>query len=230
MNNNKLWKILKETGVKEHLTCLQRNLYASQEATVRIRHGTMDWFKTGKGVHQGCILSPCLFNLYADYILKNARLVEAQAGIKTAGRNINIFISKYLRYADDTTLMEESEEELKSLLMKVKEESEKAGLKINIQTTKIMASGPTTSWQTDGKTMEAVTDFAFLISNITNDINCSHEVRRHLFLGRKLMTNLDSILKSRDIILLKNVRIDKATAFLVVMYGCESWIIKKGEH
>jgi len=135
-------EILKEIGVKEHLTGLQRNLYASQEATVRMRRGTTDWLKIGKGVHQGYILSPCLFNLYADYILKNAGLDEAQAGIKTARRNINIFVSKYLRYVDDTTLMEESKEELKSLLMKVKEESEKAGLKISIQTTKIMASGP----------------------------------------------------------------------------------------
>ena len=135
-------EILKEIGVKEHLTGLQRSLYASQEATVRMRRGTMDWLKIGKGVHQGYILSPCLFNLYADYILKNGGLDEAQAGIKTARRNINIFVSKYLRYVDDTTLMEESKEELKSLLMKVKEESEKAGLKISIQTTKIMASGP----------------------------------------------------------------------------------------
>ena len=133
------WKILKETGIPDHLTCLLRNLYASQEATARTGHGTTDWFQIGKGVHQGCILSPCLFTLHAKYIMQNARLDEAQAGIKTARRNIN-----NLRYAYDTTLMAESEEELKSLLMKVKEETEKAGLTLNIQKPKIMASGPIT--------------------------------------------------------------------------------------
>src|SRR5574340_268749 len=139
-NNN--WEILKEMGIPDHLTCLLRNLYAGQEATVRTRHGTTDWFQIRKGIRQGCILSPCLFNLYAEYIMRNARLEEAQAGIKIAGRNSNNF-----RYADDTTLMAESEEELKSLLMKVKVESEKVGLKLNIQKTKIMASGPITSWE-----------------------------------------------------------------------------------
>ena len=141
-------------GIPDHFTCLLRNLYAGQEATVRTWHGTMDWFKIGKGVCQGCILAPCLFNLYAEYIMQNARLDEAQAGIKIAKRNIN-----NLRYADDTTLMAESEEELKKLLMKVKEESEKVGLKLSIQKTKIMASGPITSWQIDGETMETVRDF-----------------------------------------------------------------------
>ena len=143
-----MWKILQEMGIPDHLTCLLRNLCASQEATVRTGHGTTDWFQIRKGVHQGCILSPCLFNLYAEYIIQNARLDEAQAGIKIAGRNIN-----NLRYADDTTLMAESEEELKCLLMKVKEENEKAGLKLNIQKTKIIASSPITSWQMDGETM-----------------------------------------------------------------------------
>ena len=142
MDHNKLWKILKEMGIPDHWTCLLRNLYAGQEATVRTGHGTEDWFQIGKGVRQACILSPCLFNLYAEYIIRNAGLEEAQAAIKIARRNIN-----NLRYADDTTLMAESEEELKSLLMKVKEESEKVGLNLNIQTTKIMASGPITSWQ-----------------------------------------------------------------------------------
>ena len=137
VDHNKLWKILKETGIPDHLTYLLRNLYASQEATVRTGHGTIDWFQTGKGVCQGCILSPCLFNLYAEYIMKNAGLEEAQAGIKIARRNIN-----NLRYADDTTLMAESEEKLKSLLMKVKKESENVGLKLNIQKMKIMASSP----------------------------------------------------------------------------------------
>ena len=175
-------------GIADHLTCLLRNLYAGQEATVRNGHGTTDWFQKGKGVLQGCILSPCLFNLDAEYIMRNAGLEEAQAGIKIAMRNIN-----NLRYADDTTLMAESEKELKSLLMKVKEESEQVGLKLNIQKTKIMASGPITSWQIDGET---VADFIFLGSKITTDGDCSHEIKRRLLLGRKVMTNVDSILKS----------------------------------
>ena len=156
VDHNKLWKILKETGIPDHRTCLLRNLYAAQEATVRTGHGTTDWFQIRKGAHQGCMLSPCLFNLYAEYITRNAGLDEAQTGIKIAKRNVN-----NLRYADDTTLMAESEEELKSLLMNVKEESEKVGFKLNIQKTKIMASGPITSWQIDGETVEMVTDFIF---------------------------------------------------------------------
>ena len=156
-------KILKEMGIPDHLTCLMRNLYAGQEATVRNGQGTTEWFQIGKGVRQGCILSPCLFNLYAEYIMRNIGLEEAQAGIKIAGRNIN-----NLRYADDTTLMAESKEELKSLLMKVKEESEKAGLKLNIQKIKIMVSGPITSWQIGGETVETVTDFIFLGSKNHN--------------------------------------------------------------
>ena len=151
VDHNKLGEILKKMEIPDHLTCLLRNLYAGQEATVRTRHGITDWFQIGKGVCQGCTLSPCLFNLHAEYIMRNAGLDEAQAGIKIAGRNIN-----NLRYADDTTLMAESEEELKRLLMKVKEESEKVGLKLNIQKTKIMASGPITSWEIDGETVETV--------------------------------------------------------------------------
>ena len=164
--------------------------------TVRTGHGTTDWFQTGKGVHQGYILSPCLFNTHAEYIMQNTGLDEAQAGIKIAGRNIN-----NLRYADDTTLMAESEEELKSLLMKVKEESEKVALKLNIQKTKIMASSPITSWQIDGETTEIVTDLIFLGSKIIADGDCSYETEKSLLPGRKAMTNLDSILKSRDITL-----------------------------
>ena len=156
--------------------------------------------------------------------MRNAGLDEAQAGIKIFGRNIN-----NLRYADDTTLMAESEEEQKSLLMKVKEESEKAGLKFNIQKTKIMASDPTISWQIDGETMETVTDFIFLGSKITADGDCSHEIKRHLLLERKAMTNLDTKLKSRDMTLPTKVRLVKAMAFPVVMYGCENWTIKKAE-
>ena len=157
--------------------------------------------------------------------MRSARLDEAQAGIKIAGRNIN-----NLRYVDDTTLMAESEEELKSLLMKVKEESEKVGLKLNIQKTKIMASAPLTSWQIDGKRVETVTDFILGGSKITADGNCNHEIKRHLLLGRKGMTNLDSIFKSRNITLPTKVRLVKAMVFPVVMYGCESWTVKKAEH
>ena len=156
--------------------------------------------------------------------MKNARLDKAQAGIKIARRNSN-----NLRYADDTTLMAESAEELKSLLMKVKEESEKFGLKLNIQKTKIMASGPITSWEIDGETVETVSDFIFMGSKITTDVDCSHEIKRHLLLGRKVMTNLDSILKSGDITLPTKVRLVKAMVFPVVMYGCESWTVKKAE-
>uniref|UniRef100_A0A4W2FJ71 RNA-directed DNA polymerase n=1 Tax=Bos indicus x Bos taurus TaxID=30522 RepID=A0A4W2FJ71_BOBOX len=256
VDHNKLWKIPKEVGIPDHLTCLLRNLYAGQEATVRTGHGTTDWFQIEKGVHQGCILSPCLFNLYAEYIMRNGGLDEAQARIKIARRNIN-----NLRYADDTILMAESEE-LRSLLMKVKEESEKVGLKLNIQKTKIMASGPITSWQIDGET---VADFIFLGFKITADGDCSHEIKRRLLgvlfltpsdayvrsflyllytliklyyththknkrrllLGRKVMTNLDSILKSRDITLPTMVHLVKAMVFPVVTYGCESGTIKK---
>ena len=189
-------------GIPDHLTCPLRNLYAGQEATVRIGHGTTDWFQIGKGVRQGCLLSLCLFSFYAEYIMRNAGLEEAQVGIKLSGRNI-----KNLRYADDTILMAESEEELKSLLMKVKEESEKVGLKLNIQNTKIMASGLLTSWQIDGETVQTVSDFIFLGSKITADGDCSHEIKRHLLLGRKVMTDLDSIFKSRDITLLTKVHL-----------------------
>ena len=157
VDHNKLWEILQALGIPDHMTCLVRNLHAGQEATVRTGHGTTDWLHIGKGVRQGCILSPCLFNLYAEYIMRNAGLDEAQAGIKTAGRIIN-----NLRYADGTILMAESEEELKSFMMKVKEESEKVGLKLNIQKTKIMASSPITSWQIDGEIVETVTGFNFL--------------------------------------------------------------------
>ena len=170
-------------------------------------------------------MSPCLFNFYAVYIMRNAGLEEAQAGIKIAGRNIN-----NLRYAADTTLMAESEEKLKSLLMKVKDESEKLGLKLNIQKAKIMASSPITSWQIDGETVETVRDFLFLSSKITADGDCSQEIKRHLLLGRKVMTNLDSIFKSRDITLPTNVCLVKAMVFPVVMYGCESWTTKKAKH
>ena len=184
----------------------------------------MDWFKFEKGVCQVCILSPCLFNFYVEYVMRNARLDEAQAGIKVAGRNNN-----NLRYAYDTTLMAESEKELKSLLMKMKEGSEIAGLKLNIQKTewrffcffKIMASGPITSWQIDRETMETVTDFIFLATKSLHMVTIDREIKRCLLLGRKAMTNLDIILKSKDITLLTQVQLIKALFFLVVMYGCE---------
>ena len=199
VDQNKLWKILKEMGIPDHVTCLLRNLYIGQEATIRTGHGTTDWFQIGKGVCQGCILSPCLFILYAEYIMRNAGLEETQGGIKIAWRNIN-----NLSYADDTILMAVSEEELKSLLMKVREESKNVGLKLNIQKTKIIVSSPITSWQIDGETVETVADFIFL-------------------------TNIDSIFKSRDITLSTKVCLVKAVVFPVVMYGCESWTIKKAE-
>ena len=207
-------------GIPDHLIYLLRNLYASQEATFRTGHGTTDWFQIGKLVHQGYILSPCLFNLYAEYIMRNGGLNEAQAGIKIARRNnIN------LRYADDTTHMAESEE-LKSLLLKVKEESEKVGLKLNIHKTKIIAFSPISSWEIDGET---VTDFIFLGSKITANGDCSDEIKRRLLLGKNVMTNLDSILKSRDIALPTKVHLVKAMVFPVVMYGCESCTVKKAE-
>ena len=178
VDHNKLWKILQEMGIPDHLTCLLRNLYAGQEAIVRTGQGTIDWFQIGKGVHQDRILSPCLFNLYAEHIMQNAGLNEAQTGIRIARRNTNI-----LRNADDTALMAESKEELESLLMK---ESEKSGLKLNIQRTEMMASSPITSWQIDGVTMETVTDFIFLSSKITADGDCSHEIKRSCSLEEKL--------------------------------------------
>ena len=223
VDHNKLWKILQEMGIPDHLICLLRNLYAGQEPTVRTGHGTTDWFQIGKGVRQGCILLSCIFNLYAEYIMRNVGLEEAQAGINIARRNMNS-----LKYADDTTLMAESEEELKSLLMKEKVESEKVGLKRNIQKMKIMASGPITSWEIDGETVETVR-FYFLGSKITADGDCSHEIKRRLLLGRKVMTNLDSIFKSRDITLPTKVRLVKAMVFPVIMYGCESLTVKKAE-
>ena len=168
-------------GIPDHLTCVLKNLYAGQEARVRTWHGTKDWFKIGKKIHHGYIFSPCLFNIYAAYIMRNAGLDEAQAQIKIARRNMD-----NLRYTGDTTLMAESEEELKSLLMKVKEESEKVGLKLNIKKTKIITSGPIISWQMDGETMETVTDFIFLGSKITAGGDCRHEIKTLAPLEKKL--------------------------------------------
>ena len=208
-------------GIPDHLTCLLQNLYAGQEATVRTLHGTTHWFKIGKGVCQGCILSPCLFNFYAEYIMWKAKLDESQAGIKIVGRNIN-----NLRYADNTTLMAENKEKPKEALDECERGEWKGWLEINIQTMKIMASGPIISWQIDGETE----DFIFLGSKITVDGDYSHEIKRCLLLGRKVMTRLDSILKSRHVTLPTKIHIVKAVVFPVVMYRCESWTIMKAEH
>ena len=211
-------------GTPDHLTCLLRNLYVGQEATVRIEHGTTNWFKVGKGVHQGCILSPCLFNCYAEYIMQNAGLGEAQAGIKIAGRIIN-----NLRYTDDTTLMAESEKELKSLLMKVKEESEKAGLKLNIQKTKIMACSPITSWEIDGEATRNSDRLYFL--GLQN--HCEQWLQpwhwKTLAPWKKSYDKPKHILKSWYITLPTKVHIVKAVVFLVIMYECESWTIKRAK-
>ena len=188
-----------------------------QEATVRTLYGTNDWLKIEKGVRQGCLLSPCWFNLYTEHMMRYARLDELQAGIKIGGRNIND-----LRHVDDTTLMAESKEELKSLLMRVKEDSERDGLKLHIKNPKIMASSPITAWQIKVEKVEVVTDFLFLGSKITVDGDCRHKIRRRLLPGRKVMTNLDSVLKNRDITLLTKVHIVKTVVFPVVMYGFES--------
>ena len=200
----------------DHLTCLLRNLYAGQEALVRIGHGTTDWFQIGRGVHQGCILSPCLFNLYAEYIMRNAGLDGAQAGIKIVGRNNN-----NLRYADDTTLMAENKEELKSLLMKVKEESEKVGLKLNIQKTKIMASVSITSCEVDGVTVETVTDFIFWGYKTTADGDCSHEIKRHLIPWKKSYDQPQQHIKKQRHYFANQGPLVKTMIFPVVIYGCE---------
>ena len=210
-------------GIPDHSTCPLRNLYAGQEVTVRLLHETPDWFKIWKGIWEGCILSSCFLNLCAEYIWQNSGLDELQAGIKIAERNIN-----NLRYTDDTTLMAENEEELKSLLMRVKDKSEKAGLKLNIQKTKIIASCPITSWEIDGAKVEVMRDFLFLGSKITVDNDCSHEIKRCLLFVRKAITNLASILK-RKTSLCQQSPYTQSYGFSS-MYGCESWIIKKAEH
>ena len=211
LDHNKQSNSPKEMGIQDHLTCLLRNLYTGQEATVRTGPETTDWFQIGKRVHHGCILSPCLFNLYVEYIMCNAWLDEAQTGIKLARRNIN-----NLRYADDTTLMAENKE-LKSLLMKGKEESEKVGLKLSILKTNIMTLGLITSWEIDGETVETGPDFILGGSKITADGDCSHEIKRCLLLGRKVMTTLASKLKRRDITLTTKVHRVKAMVFPLVI-------------
>ena len=213
-----------DMGILDHLICLQRILYAGQEAT-ELDMEQQTGSKSGKEYIKAVYCHHAYLTYMQTNIMRNAELDEAQAGIKIARRNIN-----NLRYADNTTLMTENEEELKILLMKVKKESENVGLKLNIQKMKIMESCPIMSWQIDGETMETVLDFIFLVSKITADGDCSHEIKRHLFLARKAINNLDSILKSRDITLSTKVHLVKAMVFPVVMYGCESWTIKKAEH
>ena len=224
VDHSKLWMSLLNTGVPSHLIWLLKNWYADQVAAVRTEQGLTEWFKIEKGVRQGCILSPYLFNLYAEHIIRNAGLEETEVGIRIAGRKIN-----NLRYADDTTLMAENEEDLKNLLLKVKEESVKAGLLLNIKKTKILLTGNVYGIRMDGEEIEAVTDFIFLGSKISIDGDCTHEIKRRLFLGRKAMANLDHTLKSRDITLPTKVRIVKAMVFPVVTYGGEIWTIKKAD-
>ena len=224
VDHNKLWVSLQNMGVPNHLICLLKNLYADQEATVRTEHGLTEWFKVEKGVRQGCILSPYLFNLHAEHIIRNAGLEETEIGVKIAGGKIN-----NLRYADDTTLMAENEEDLKNLLLKVKKESAKAGLLLNIKKTKIMSTGNVNGTRIDGEEIETVTDFIFLGSKINNDSDCTHEIKRRLLFGIKAMANLDNTLKSRDITLPTKVRIVKAMVYPVVTYGSESWTIKKAD-
>ena len=234
VDHNKLWKILKEMGIPDHLTCLLRNLYAGQEATVRTGHGTTDCFQIGKGVHQGCILLPCLCNIYRVHHEK------CWAGWSTRWNQDCLEKYNNLRYADDTTLMVEFKE-LKSLWWKWKEESEKVGVKLHIQKTKIMASDPITSHQIDGERVETLRLYFWGGSKITADHICKINFADHskitaaiklrcLLLWRKVMTNLDSILKSRDMTLPSNACLVKSTVSPVVMYGCKSWIIKKAEH
>ena len=214
------WKILKEMGVPDHLTCLLRNLYASQEATVRTRHGTNDWFKIRE-------YDNAVYCHSAHLITCRVHCAKCQAGwVISWNQRLPREIINNLRHTDVATLMAESEEELKSLLMRVKEEGEKAGLKLNIQKTKIMASCPITSWQIG---VETVADFIFLSSKITADSGCSHEIKRCLLLRRTAVTNLDTILKSRDVTLPTKVHIVKALVLPVVKYGCKSWTIKKAE-
>ena len=215
-------------GIPNHLTCLLRNLYAGQEATVRILYGNSDWFKIEKEVWQGCLLSSSLFNLYAEYIIHTSSSMPGWMSYKLESRlpgEISTTSDIWIYHSNGR-----KEEELKSLLMRVKEESNWVGLKLNIKETKIMASSPITSWQIGGEKVEAVTDLLFLGSKITANGDCSREIRKQLLLGMKVLTKLDSVLKSKDTTLLTKVCIVKAVVFPVVMYSCESRIIKKAEH
>uniref|UniRef100_A0A8B9WFZ1 Reverse transcriptase domain-containing protein n=1 Tax=Bos mutus grunniens TaxID=30521 RepID=A0A8B9WFZ1_BOSMU len=214
-------------GIPDHLTSPLRNTYAGQEATVRTGHGITDWFQIGKVVHQGCILSPCLFNLYAEYIMRKPGLEEAQDRIKMPAE---ISITSGMQMTPPLWQKVKRNSKASFTLMKVKEERGKVGLKLNIQKMNIMASGPITSWEIDGETVETVSGFIFWGSQITADGDFSHEIKRHLLLGRKVMTNLDSIFKSRDITLPTKVCLVMAMVFPVVMYGCESCTVKKAEH
>ena len=224
VNHEKLWNILMEMGVPSHLIILIRNLYTEQQASVRTEHGKTKWFNIGKGVRQGCILSPYLFNLYTEYIMRKTGIDETTAGIKIGGRNIN-----NLRYADDTTLLAETADDLKHLLTKVKTESETAGLKLNMKKTFVMTNSEMKEFHIDNEQVEIVEEFIFLGSIVNNDGQCSNEIRRRLILGRKAMTSLDKLTKSKDISLATKIRIIKSMVFPITTYGCESWTMKQAD-
>lgn len=222
VRHTRLWNVLQQIGIPQHLIELIKNWYANQEATVKTEYGNTDWFNIGKGVRQGCILSPYLFNIYAEQIMKQADLEETTAGVKIGGRNIN-----NLRYADDTTLMAESTEDLKYLLTKLKAESLAAGLKLNMSKTFVMTTGSLKEFKVDDEQIEIVEYFIFLGSRINSDGNCSPEINRRLMLGRHAMINLDKLMKSRDINLNTKKRLVQAMVFPITTYGCESWTMKK---
>jgi hypothetical protein len=211
-------------GVPKHLIILMKNLYTNQQASVKTDYGNTNWFNIGKGVRQGCILSPYLFNLYAEHIMRKAGIDEAAGGIKIGGRNIN-----NLRYADDTTILAETADDLQYLLRKVKEESAAAGLKLNMKKTFVMTNGPIQEFHIDNDQVEIVKEFIFLGSSINNDGSCSNEIKRRLLMGRKAMVSLDKLIKSKDVSLATKIKIIKTMVFPVTMYGCESWTIKQAD-
>ncbi|CAF3391752.1 unnamed protein product [Rotaria socialis] len=224
VDHEKLWSVLLEMGVPKHLIILMKNLYTNQQATVKTDYGNTNWFNIGKGVRQGCILSPYLFNLYAEHIMRKAGIEEAAGGIKIGGRNIN-----NLRYADDTTIMAETADDLQYLLRKVKEESAAAGLKLNMKKTFVMTNAPIQEFYIDNDQVEIVKEFIFLGSSINIDGNCSNEIKRRLLMGRKAMVSLDKLIKSKDVSLATKIRITKTMVFPITTYGCESWTIKQAD-
>jgi len=224
VDHEKLWSVLHEMGVPKHLIVLMKNLYTKQQASVKTDYGNTNWFNIGKGVRQGCILSPYLFNLYAEHIMRKASIDEAAGGIKIGGRNIN-----NLRYADDTTILAETVDDLQYLLRKVKEESAAAGLKLNMKKTFVMTNGPIQEFHIDNDQVEIVKEFIFLGSNINTDGNCSNEIKRRLLMGRRAMVSLDKLIKSKDVSLATKIKIIKTMVFPVTMYGCESWTIKQAD-
>jgi exonuclease III len=224
VDHEKLWSVLLEMGVPKHLIILMKNLYTDQQASVKTDYGNTNWFNIGKGVRQGCILSPYLFNLYAEHIMRKAGIDEAAGGIKIGGRNIN-----NLRYADDTTILAETADDLQCLLRKVKEESAAARLKLNMKKTFVMTNGPIQEFHIDNDQVEIVKEFIFLGSSISTDGNCSNEIKRRLLMGRKAMVSLDKLIKSKDVSLATKIRVIKTMVFPVTTYGCESWTIKQAD-